>query len=119
MGGSLFMLLAAIGVVRMPDVYMRIGTATKTATLAAGCLLLAVAIHFATVGVITRALAILVFIFITAPVGAHVMGRAAYIVGIPLWENTLIDELHGRYEQRTRELRSEDPITHETDVKPS
>lgn len=104
--GSLFMLLAAIGVLRMPDVYMRISTSTKAATLGAGCVLLAVAVHFGDLGVSTRALTILVFIFITAPVGGHMIGRAAYVVGVPLWEGTVVDELRGRYDQRSGELRS-------------
>lgn len=103
--GSLFMLLAAIGVVRMPDVYMRLSTATKAATLGVGCALLAVAVHFSTVSITSRAIAILVFIFITAPVGAHVMGRAAYMMGIALWEGTAVDELRGRYDRETGQLR--------------
>jgi multicomponent Na+:H+ antiporter subunit G len=104
--GSVFMLLAAIGVVRMPDVYMRLSTATKAATLGVGCALLAVAVHFSTVSITSRAIAILVFIFITAPVGAHVMGRAAYMMGIALWEGTAVDELRGRYDHETGQLRS-------------
>lgn len=104
--GSLFMLLAAIGVVRMPDVYMRISTATKAATLGAGCVLLAVAVHFGDPGVSARAMAILAFIFITSPVGAHIIGRAAYVVGVPLWEDTVVDELRGRYDPQSKELRS-------------
>lgn len=104
--GGLFMLLASVGVLRMPDVYMRISTATKAATLGAGCMLLAAAVHFGTISIISRALAILVFIFLTAPVGAHVMGRAAYIIGVPLWEGTVMNELQGRYDPQTGELES-------------
>lgn len=106
--GGIFMLLAAVGVLRMPDVYMRISTATKAATLGAGCTLLAAAVHFGTISISSRALAILVFIFLTAPVSAHVIGRAAYIIGVPLWEGTAMDDLQGRYDPSTGELDSRD-----------
>lgn len=105
--GALFMLLAAIGVVRMPDVYTRISTSTKAATLGAGCILLAVAVHFGEIGVSSLALAILVFISITSPVGAHIIGRAAYVVGVPLWKGTTVDELRGRYDPDSKELASD------------
>jgi len=96
--GSLFMLLAAVGVLRMPDVYMRISAATKAATLGAGCVLVANAVYFGDLGVATRALAILAFILITTPVGGHILGRAAYVTKTPLWEGTIVDELQGRYD---------------------
>lgn len=94
--GGLFMLLAAVGIVRMPDLYMRIGTSTKASTLGLTCILTAVAVHFAEMAVSTRAVAAVVFVFLTAPVAAHMIGRAAYVVGVPLWERTIVDELRGR-----------------------
>lgn len=91
--GGAFMLLASVGVVRMPDLFMRMQAATKAATLGAGCMLLAVAVHFDDLGVTTRALLVIAFVFLTAPVAAHVIARAAYSVGTPLWEGTIRDEL--------------------------
>jgi multicomponent Na+:H+ antiporter subunit G len=102
--GAAFLLLAAIGVLRMPDVFMRMSAATKAATLGAGCMLLAVAVHFPSIGVTTRALATIVFFLLTAPVAAHMIGRAAYFVGVPLWQGTIRDELRGRYDLVTHEL---------------
>lgn len=104
--GSLFMLLAAIGIVRMPDLYMRIGTATKASTLGLVCILTAVAVHFAEIGVGTRAIAAVVFVLLTAPVAAHIIGRAGYVVGVPLWERTIVDELQGHYDRRLPESAS-------------
>lgn len=92
--GSGFMLLAGVGVVRMPDLFMRMQAATKAATLGAGCMLLAVIVHFGDVAVATRAFLVIAFIFLTAPVAAHMIARAAYSVGTPLWEGTITDELH-------------------------
>lgn len=90
--GAAFVLLAGVGVLRMPDVYMRLQAATKAATLGVGCLLLGVGIYDADMAVTTRCLLIAGFVFLTAPVSAHVMARAA-VGRVPLWENSLIDEL--------------------------
>jgi multicomponent Na+:H+ antiporter subunit G len=46
------------------------------------------------------------FIFATAPVAGHILGRAAYLAGVPLWLGTLGDELRGRYARETHELTS-------------
>ncbi len=94
--GSLFMLLASVGVLRMPDVYMRLATSTKASTLGVACILTAVAVHFAQIGVGTRAIAAVVFIFLTAPIAAHMIGRAAYVVGVPMWNRAVVDELRER-----------------------
>jgi multicomponent Na+:H+ antiporter subunit G len=59
------------------------------------------------IGVGARALATVFFVFLTAPVAAHMIGRAAYVVGVPLWNGTIVDELHGRYERQTDELPNE------------
>jgi multicomponent Na+:H+ antiporter subunit G len=91
--GGGFMLLAGIGILRMPDVFMRMQAATKAATLGAGCMLLAVAVHFGELTVVARALLVIAFVFLTAPVAAHMIARAAYSVGTPLWEGTIADEL--------------------------
>lgn len=96
--GSLLMLLAAVGMLRMPDLYMRMASATKASTLGLVCILTAVAVHFGDVAIGTRVVATVVFVLLTAPVAAHMIGRAAYVVGVPLWDRTIVDELHGRYE---------------------
>jgi multicomponent Na+:H+ antiporter subunit G len=106
--GTAFILLAAIGVVRMPDVYMRMQVSTKGASLGAGCVLLAVPVFFGDTAIGVRALLIIVFIFLTTPISAHLLARAAYIVGVPLWEGSVVDELAGRYDRETRELASPD-----------
>lgn len=105
--GGLFMLLAAIGVVRQPDLFTRMQAATKAVALGSSCILIAVAVYFADLGVSTRALLISVFIFLTAPISAHLIARAAYFVGVPLWQGTVVDELRGRYDRHTHALQGE------------
>jgi multicomponent Na+:H+ antiporter subunit G len=104
--GAVFLCLAGIGIIRMPDLYSRIQASTKAATLGVGCVVLAMAFHFIDLGVTIRSLLVIAFLFTTAPVAAHVIGRAAYFVGVPLWDMTIIDELHGRYDVETHALSS-------------
>jgi multicomponent Na+:H+ antiporter subunit G len=104
--GAGFGLIAAIGVVRMPDTFTRMHPATKTGTLGVGCIVLAVLVHFGTIEIAAQALLIIAFLFLTAPVAAHMIGRAAYFVGVPTWEKTVIDELEGQYDRRTHALES-------------
>ena len=104
--GGAFLLLAAIGIIRMPDLYSRIQAATKAATLGVGCIILALAFHFEDLGITVRALLVIAFLFLTQPVAAHMIGRAAYFVGVPLWEHTIMDELRGRYDAATHSLES-------------
>jgi multicomponent Na+:H+ antiporter subunit G len=99
LAGALFCLLGAVGLTRMPDLFTRLQAATKTGTLGVGFILVGVAIHFGEMGVSVRALLVVAFLFLTAPVAAHVIARAAYFVKIPLWEKTQIDELRGMYEK--------------------
>jgi multicomponent Na+:H+ antiporter subunit G len=108
LGGTL-MLLAAVGIARMPDLFTRMQAATKGSSLGAGCMLIAVAIHFQDLGITMRALMIVVFIFLTAPVSAHMIARAAYFVGVPLWERTARDELRDCYDRQSHALEREPP----------
>lgn len=104
--GAFFMLVAALGVARLPDLFMRLHSNTKSSTLGAGCLLLSAALHSNDMGWAARALAIILFLMATAPVAAHLLGRAAYLSGIPLWQGTLSDELSQHYNSVTSELHS-------------
>ncbi|MDJ0986518.1 MAG: monovalent cation/H(+) antiporter subunit G [Desulfobacterales bacterium] len=95
--GAFFMLVAGLGMLRMPDLFLRMSCSTKAATIGVGTLMFALALYFEDLGVATRALATICFIFLTAPVGAHRIGRIAYLVGVQLWKGTITDELKGVY----------------------
>jgi multicomponent Na+:H+ antiporter subunit G len=90
--GSAFMLLAGVGILRLPDVFIRMHAATKPATLGLALIMAAVAVHFEDVGVTTRAILVNAFFILTVPVGAHMIGRSAYLIGTPLWKGTVVDE---------------------------
>ena len=91
--GGLFAFAAALGVLRLPDVLIRMHASTKAGTLGCGLILVAVAAHFADTDIIARSIAAIAFLLLTAPVAAHMIGRAAYRTGVPLWSGTVIDEL--------------------------
>ena len=105
--GASFMLLAAIGVMRLPDVWMRMHASTKSATFGIGCMAIALAAsHLHDVGVVMRSIIMIGFVFQTAPVAAHMIGRAAYLMGVTPWKGTMRDELEGRYDPETHHLAS-------------
>jgi multicomponent Na+:H+ antiporter subunit G len=95
--GSLFSFVAALGMLRLPDTVIRMHAATKAGTLGAGLILIAEAFFYAESGITLRALAAIMFLLLTAPVAAHLIGRAAYYSGIRLWKKTWIDQLKDRY----------------------
>ncbi len=114
--GTLFMVVAGVGLLRMPDLMLRMSATTKAATLGAGCILLGTAIYFQDAATITRSSAAILFIFLTAPVAAHVIGRAAYFDKIPLWEGTVVDELRDKYNKDASEGSQPEPPSEETRV---
>jgi multicomponent Na+:H+ antiporter subunit G len=93
--GVIFILVTAVGLIRLPDVYTRTHAASKSATLGVMFILLGVFFHFWFIEdhVNTRILLGIVFLFITGPVGGHVIGRAAYLSGVKLWDGSVKDEL--------------------------
>ena len=104
--GSLFVLVSAVGLLRMPDLYIRLSVTSKAATLGVGFVLLGTAIHFWEIGILSRAIIIISFLLLTAPVAAHMIGRAAYFDNVALWEGTKHDELKGKYDEITHKLKS-------------
>ena len=92
LAGSAFALLAAAGVLRMPDVFTRMQASTKASTLGLGFLLLGAALLFGDFASFIRAASIAAFTLLTTPVAAHVIARAAYLADVPLWKGTVLDE---------------------------
>ena len=102
--GALFMLLGAVGIIRMPDTLLRLSATTKAATLGSGFMLVVAAMYFNTLSVNTRVIVIILFLFLTAPVSAHLIARAAYRAGNKLWDKSKIDDLEGKYDDETDTL---------------
>lgn len=100
--GGFFVLVASVGILRLPDILMRMHASTKAGTLGAGLILLAVAFTYAEIGIISRAVATIIFILMTAPVAAHTIGRAAYQHGITFWKGTVVDDLKDYYKKNRK-----------------
>ena len=91
--GAFFTLVAAVGLIRLDDVYMRMHAASKAGTLGSCVLLLALAVDSQQLDVVTRAIAGVVFFLLTAPISAHLLARAAYLVGYRPCKATYRDAL--------------------------
>lgn len=92
LSGGFFILLSAVGIIRMPDLYMRISAATKATTLGVGLIVLSTALFFGTLPIVSKSLLVIVFIFLTAPVAGQILARAGFLSGSPLWPGTHINE---------------------------
>ena len=99
--GALFTLLAAIGVVRLPDLYMRMHAASKAGVVGGGLVLLAVAVASIDAAVALRAIMGVVFLILTTPVAAHLLARASYLAGYHPHSSTIRDDLKTRLEQNS------------------
>lgn len=98
--GALSILFASIGILRMPDFYLRLSVTVKASTLGIGFLLMCAGIIFPDVSVTTKVIAIVFFLVLTAPVAAHMVARTAYHKRVPLWKDTIIDEFEIEHEDR-------------------
>lgn len=107
--GCIFMLLAAVGILRMPDLFTRLQVTSKASVLGMTCILLATAIHFVEPAVTARAVVIIVFAVLTMPVAAHMLARAGYTTNVPLSIETVVNELAGHYDPTTHTLGGGEP----------
>lgn len=91
--GLFFMLVGAIGVLRLPDAYNRLHAASKCSTLGTMGLLAAACLHLGTGDVVAKSIAFILFVFVSTPVGSHMLAKAAHRDKAPQWDGTLSDEL--------------------------
>lgn len=106
--GTIFTIVTMIGILRLPDVYTRAHAASKSATLGVLSILLGVFFHFwLNEGHFSIQLLLgIVFLFITSPIGGHLMGRAAYMSGVKPTELTVGDDLKEAVEEGKKKYKS-------------
>lgn len=75
--GGFFALIAAIGVLRLPDVLTRMHASTKAGILGSSLILIGGAIYLHETEITVRVIAIILFLMLTSPIGAHMIGRAS------------------------------------------
>ena len=75
--GAMFSFIAALGLVRLPDVLTRMHASTKAGVLGSSLILIAGGIMFGDGGAWARVVAAIFFLLLTAPIAAHMIGRAS------------------------------------------
>lgn len=97
--GFAFSLSGAIGILRMPDVYSRIQCSSKTVTMGAIPVLIALVVGEGPISSFgSRALLVAVLLAVLSPTASHALGRAAYKAGVPMWSGAVRDEVAGQHE---------------------
>ena len=91
--GVLLAVLAAVGLLRFPDVFSRMHAATKPATLGLLLITVGAALRMEQGDDAVKLLLVAAFQFLTAPVAAHMIGRAAYRSGTGALDELVVDEL--------------------------
>ncbi|MFP4039832.1 MAG: monovalent cation/H(+) antiporter subunit G [Desulfosudaceae bacterium] len=92
LAGGIFAFIASVGMLRLPDTIIRMHAATKAGALGSGLIFLALAVYSQELSTTLRALAAVLFLLLTAPIAAHLIGRATYCSRVNLWHKTWIDE---------------------------
>ena len=133
-GGLFFLFAGALGVARLPDFYSRSHASSKCVTLGVAGMLLALVLYIGVgtqapgdaeqrkldretaaevgggdepvIAAATKAVLVIAFVFVSAPVGAHMLARAAHLAGATSWHGTLSDDLA---EDRARDFRPPKP----------
>lgn len=90
--GALFAFIAAVGVVRFPDILTRMHAATKPQTFGLLLILAGLALRIDNVSSLTLVIVVALFQLLTAPVSAHMVGRAAFRAGQVDRDSLAVDE---------------------------
>jgi len=90
--GLAFDLIGCVGLVRLPDVYNRLQSATKCVTLGTCSMLFGVFLLLGFVAAGLKALLCIGFLVLTAPVSAHAIARGAHRSGVALWSGSVVDQ---------------------------
>ncbi|MBE0637977.1 MAG: monovalent cation/H(+) antiporter subunit G [Bacteroidales bacterium] len=91
--GAFFMLIASIGMVRLNDLYMRMHASTKAPSLGIFLMVMSIIVYFFKFWTSFEGLIILFFVFLTTPVGSHMISSVAHSMGVKKDENTIVDEM--------------------------
>ncbi|MCG8553389.1 MAG: monovalent cation/H(+) antiporter subunit G [Desulfobacterales bacterium] len=86
--GTFFTLMAALGLLKMPDIYMRIHAATKAGTFGIGMIVFAVFLFFMDTPVTSRVVGIMLFLIMTTPAAAHLLGKIIMTSSYRMWRNS-------------------------------
>ncbi len=94
--GATLTVLAAVGLIRFRDLFTRMHAATKPATLGLFLILAGTALVMPQTNTVAKLILVILLQFVTAPVGAHLIGRAAFRAGVEMVPETFLDEPSAR-----------------------
>lgn len=99
--GATFVLIATIGVIRLPDLYTRMHAASKAGAVGGGLILLAVALVGLDTAVAIRALIGIIFLLVTTPLAAHLLARASHLADCRANNQSVVDDIIQNEEQNS------------------
>jgi multicomponent Na+:H+ antiporter subunit G len=88
LAGCLFLLLAGLGSWKFPDLFMRMAAVSKASTLGLVLCAVGTALHFRDPAASIKVVVLVVFLFLSAPIAAHLLGRVAFRNGAPIFHRT-------------------------------
>jgi len=100
--GSVFILIAALGFLRLPDVYMRMHAITKASSLAIILFSIALIIAHPNYRIILGSILLVVFVVATAPISSHMLARVAHLIGIKMAKGSKRDDLQHNDKKKMR-----------------
>jgi multicomponent Na+:H+ antiporter subunit G len=107
--GSFFVLVAGLGVARLPDFFCRMHAAAKAGAFGGALLAIATAVAAGHAWGWIDAAVLVLFFYVTTPVASHLLARAAYLRRVKLWERTGSDEYQPYIEKMREEMPPESP----------
>jgi len=108
LGGAFLAFAAGVGVLRFPDLLSRMHAGTKPQVLGLILMLVGLALRLRSGGAVWALVLVAVFQLLTAPVAAHMVGRAGYRTGKIRDDLLVVDELTTEMERATEQAERED-----------
>ncbi|MFC1556516.1 monovalent cation/H(+) antiporter subunit G [candidate division KSB1 bacterium] len=93
-GGLFFNFSGCLGLVRLPDVFNRLQSATKCVTLGTCLILLGTLCYTGLNGIGIKVILCIWFIFMASPTAAHAIAKASHNAGYKLWDGSVCDHYH-------------------------
>ncbi len=91
--GTVFILLASVGTLRLPDLYLRLHASAKASSLGLTLMLIGIIIKFPEFSVVIKSVLVVLIIFITAPLAGHMISRVGHLLKVSKWKGTVKDDL--------------------------
>jgi multicomponent Na+:H+ antiporter subunit G len=89
--GLSFSFFGCLGLIRLPDIYNRLQSATKCVTLGTCCIMLSLVVRYGLNDIAIKGLLAIPVLFFTSTAGAHALLKGSHDSGFPMWEKSVVD----------------------------